>query len=352
MKRSQKYVKISLTLLLFALLSAAPLCTGVWAATGTLYEKESNNTASLADETYDGYNNYGRISSTSDVDWWQIYFNQEGMANFWLGEIPSGCDFDLQVYDYTGTNKLAESLKTSNAYELVKIHVRKGETYRIKISSKSGSSSAYYKLRIKRYDLRSAKMFTFDYPGTNSRPAATGALPYLWEMGYDAGEYENNDAATIYNTLPKTDIFTIVNHAGPGVIQINPSAEYQDLYAKSNADMAANDRALSNYANGALDDVKLIIFAGCETGVTDSSYGNLVDMAVDKGAFCCIGFKNKIPVGDTHEWVARFYEFCAQGRNLGNAMTETNKWAEKNGLSDIIRKQYYGESRLWATVIG
>ena len=104
MKRSQKYMKRSLTLLLLlALLSATPLCTGVWAATGTLYETESNNTSALADETYDGYNNYGRISSTSDVDWWQIYFDQEGMANFWLGEIPSGCDYDLQVYDYTGT---------------------------------------------------------------------------------------------------------------------------------------------------------------------------------------------------------------------------------------------------------
>ena len=68
------------------------------AASGTINESENNNTVSAADKTYDDYDNYGAISSTSDVDWWKVTFTQNGEANFWLGNIPSGCNYNLYLY--------------------------------------------------------------------------------------------------------------------------------------------------------------------------------------------------------------------------------------------------------------
>ena len=42
------------------------------ASAGTIYETESNNTHSTADVTYNDYDNYGKISSSSDIDWWKF----------------------------------------------------------------------------------------------------------------------------------------------------------------------------------------------------------------------------------------------------------------------------------------
>ena len=39
---------------------------------GTIYESEPNNTSSTADSTNDDYDNYGLISTTSDIDWWVV----------------------------------------------------------------------------------------------------------------------------------------------------------------------------------------------------------------------------------------------------------------------------------------
>ena len=149
-------------------------------------------------------------------------------------------------------------------------------------------------------------------------------------MGYNAGEYENNDAASIYNTLPKTDIVTIVNHADAGIMQINPSSGKQYLFAKATAALSSSDRALSNYASEALSDTKLIIFAGCKSGLTSSVLGNLVDMAVDKGAFCCIGFEETIFDTDLYGWLEQFYAVCIQCKKLVNVIKDTNTWLKEH----------------------
>lgn len=62
-----------------------------------LYESEPNGLFSSANLTYDDYDNYGYISSTSDVDYYKVKFNSNGNANFWLGSIPPGTDFDLYI---------------------------------------------------------------------------------------------------------------------------------------------------------------------------------------------------------------------------------------------------------------
>ena len=123
-----------------------------FAAAGTIYESEPNNTYGTADLTYDDYDNYGYISTTSDVDWWKIKFNSSGSANFWLGNIPSGCDYDLRLYSSNGTTLLQSSTNSGNANELITINVSANVYYYIKITSYSGSSSSSrYLFRSKLY---------------------------------------------------------------------------------------------------------------------------------------------------------------------------------------------------------
>lgn len=109
----------------------------VSASAGTIYESESNNIIDTADTTYDDYDNFGTISSTSDVDWWKYTAAYTGFANIWLGNIPSGCNYDLYVYSSNGTY-LGCSAKPSGTQEMVRCRVISGNTYYAKVISSVG----------------------------------------------------------------------------------------------------------------------------------------------------------------------------------------------------------------------
>ena len=121
------------------------------AAAGTILESENNGTYSSANRTYDDYDNYGAISSNSDVDWWVVSFPSAGNANFWLGNIPSGCDYDIELYASNGTTLLASSQNGSNTSELITYPISANTNYYIRIYSYSGSSSSQYLFRTKNY---------------------------------------------------------------------------------------------------------------------------------------------------------------------------------------------------------
>ena len=67
-------------------------------AVGTKTEIESNNNYSSATRTYDDYDNHGALTTNTDVDWWVVSFLNSGSANFWLGNIPANCDYELELY--------------------------------------------------------------------------------------------------------------------------------------------------------------------------------------------------------------------------------------------------------------
>lgn len=119
----------------------------------TLSESEgSNNYVSGAVRTYSDADNVGTINSSSDIDWWKIKFNYNGQANFWLGNIPTGCNYSLYVYDSTGSILLRSSLNTGTNPELISMDVTKGIDYTVKITSASGFTTNFqYLLRVKNY---------------------------------------------------------------------------------------------------------------------------------------------------------------------------------------------------------
>jgi hypothetical protein len=84
----------------------------------SLWETENNGTFSTADTIQDDDNVYGYISVAYDKDYYKITFESEGFANFYLGSIPSGQDYDLYVYD-ENYNEITKSMNGSNADELI-----------------------------------------------------------------------------------------------------------------------------------------------------------------------------------------------------------------------------------------
>ena len=117
------------------------------------YESEGNDTPATADRTYDDYNNYGYISEADDIDYFKIKFSEAGYANFWLGTIPDGCDYDLYIYDSENT-LLVSSKNAGNEPELIRyLAVQADVYYYVCIKSYRGySASSPYTMRVKLYD--------------------------------------------------------------------------------------------------------------------------------------------------------------------------------------------------------
>ena len=181
----------------------------------TVNESENNNTSATADVTQDDNTNYGTLTA-GDEDWWKITFSSSGMANFWLGNIPSGCNYVMHLK--TGGDALAtiayNEINTGNQ-KLIRANVRAGTTYYLQIYSLSGSSSAQYTMRIKRYSYRAARFFTSTSSGNNNRPSATNSLPYVRSMGFTSGgEHLHFTATQTYNAIPSADIAVLRGHGG------------------------------------------------------------------------------------------------------------------------------------------
>ena len=117
------------------------------------YEVEPNDTRSMANTLEDGVTKYGNISRQADEDWFRITFNAPGTANFWLDNIPSGCNYSLRVYDESGS-MVGYSYNPNNTPELINqldIPIG-GSEYYVQVSSSSGfSENSSYLLRAKWY---------------------------------------------------------------------------------------------------------------------------------------------------------------------------------------------------------
>lgn len=117
-----------------------------------MYETEPNNTYTQANTIYDNIEVRGTLNIGTDRDWFKISFPQSGNANFFLCNIPAGCDYDLYLYDSNGTTLLAWSEKGSNADELITYRVGANKTYYVLIAPYQGCSSPLeYSFRAKNY---------------------------------------------------------------------------------------------------------------------------------------------------------------------------------------------------------
>lgn len=324
-------------------------------------EEPANNEESTPTRITNDTNNYGYISTSGDEDWWVISFgNTEGFANFYLGSLPE--DYDMEIYCNGKKIAICEEFYTAN--ELFRIRVYKQTDYKIRVYG--GSSSDYdpndsYKLRCKVYALKPTRIFTVDsnnnwiaeFSGispTNTRQDATNIMSSLWSMGYTATEYENNSANAAASVYSTSDIIVVSTHGGPGKIGYNNSV----LYANYNHPSYTTDRSI--YANaGDASELDLVIYSTCESGAPSSTYGNLVDVTLSKGAYACLGWKGEIGVDPSTDWLDKLFDELATGRTLERAMEIADNYVKReHGTIEFhkIEDRYCGSTALGKLIIG
>lgn len=125
-----------------------------------MYETEPNNTTSTANTIYNDGTTYGRIAYQGDVDYYKVKFAYGGKANFWLGDIPTGKNYDLYLYNSAG-GLLTSSTSTSNQELINHYPVSANTWYYLRVVSPNNSYdvSHYYRIRAKCYATKSARIY-------------------------------------------------------------------------------------------------------------------------------------------------------------------------------------------------
>lgn len=202
-------------LICFALLLSISFSSSVFAA--TLNETEPNNTFANANGISPGNSINGKISSTSDVDYYKLSIMYSGNRSITLSNIPSDCNYNLYLYDYNG-NIISSSTSSGSLDKNISTSLNSG-VYYIGIKSSSGYSSSDYTLTVK---------------SIGSSPTPT--LPY---HGGDA--YEYNDTLELASNMGTGNLYVEAT--------IHPSGDF-DYYKFTVTQTTTEHIVLYNPYNG------------------------------------------------------------------------------------------------------
>ena len=116
-------------------------------------EVENNNTFGTANSLTLGVEMNGKISTTSDEDYFKFNVSNGQIINVSLSDIPSWCDYDIKLYNNTQT-QVSYSNKSGNANEYIKHTATSSGTYYVRIYSYSGYSPySSYALAVMKGDI-------------------------------------------------------------------------------------------------------------------------------------------------------------------------------------------------------
>lgn len=221
----------------FALLLSISFSGTVFAAVN---ETEPNNTMTTASPLRPGDTVNGKISTSSDLDYYMMQLTASGNINISLGTIPSGCDYDLYLYDNRGS-LIRSSTAGSNTDENISNTLNAG-TYYVCVKSYSGySASSNYTLSVK--------------SSGSTNPPTTPPV-----HGGDA--YEFNDtlelASDFYGSLeanihPLGDVdwyrFSVTQTSAKHIRLYNPSADltYHFSIYNANGGYVCSDGGIGDY---------------------------------------------------------------------------------------------------------
>jgi len=112
----------------------------------TVYETESNDSTGTANTISAGDTVFGKISFDKDNDYYKLRLTASASTTFSLSNIPSGCDYDLILYDANGSI-IGSSTAFGNTSEKITQTLSAG-LYYINVKGYSGTSSSNYKLTV------------------------------------------------------------------------------------------------------------------------------------------------------------------------------------------------------------
>lgn len=134
-----------------------------------LYESEPNNSTGTADVIQDDDTMYGLINPGDESDWYRIQFVEYGQANFWLGDIPSGCDYDFEVYDGSGSY-LWGSYGTTEQEQIYNKTVYPDRRYYLRVYGAGAHrvSTSRYRVRARVFDPVETEVCKYRFAGNLS----------------------------------------------------------------------------------------------------------------------------------------------------------------------------------------
>ena len=124
---------------------------------------------------------------------------------------------------------------------------------------------------------------------------------YAYQMGYYVVSCENWDNTDILNQLASAKIIVCHTHGKHG------RQQFQDTYLSGKHGNGEDVKAVDSLPNGSLNQLKIAIFYGCNTGNTNSVYGNLPQEVVNTGAQAAVAWKIQTKVNEVNEWNKYFF---------------------------------------------
>ncbi|MGN1473966.1 MAG: hypothetical protein ACI4WZ_07805 [Eubacteriales bacterium] len=219
-----------LAIFLLAVVLTTPFATfvsaeeaGTFSLGVTDYPNNTNNSFETAQTIYSDFTVTGMLKSQSESDYYKIVVPIDGKVNFWMGNIPTGCDYELEIYD---SEQLGydSSITTNDYEEILGVPANAGDIFYIRIYSFSGySTTQSYSLRVRVY-LDSYAFFAQTAPSTTTDYVAnfdkTYDADYLTATDWQKDSWYTNLAnygcfvcsfAMVLKNLNKTTTRTIPN---------------------------------------------------------------------------------------------------------------------------------------------
>jgi len=153
---------------------------------------------------------------------------------------------------------------------------------------------------------------------SSRKPTLTDAKSRVEKMGYWVESCENWDNYWVLDHLSTSRIFVAHTHGGPGRQVFNGKT-----LAGTNG--GSGMKSVSSLGSNAAKNLRIAIYYGCSTGNTTSTYGNICQQTVNKGAQAAVAWRVTTYVSEVNEWNKQFFE-KAKTANIVESYRHADYW--------------------------
>lgn len=166
------------------------------------------------------------------------------------------------------------------------------------------------------------------YSNSNTKPTFDYAKIHGESMGYNVYQYENRDNSLVLYQLSSSDVFVIHTRGSGGLIQMGPeqyATSPRTTYLSGTNGNGGTIRSVSSLSSGSLNNLKLAIYYGMDVGYTGSSYGDICQQTVNKGAQAAVAWRGVMVTSEANEWNRLFFE-KAKTENIVEGFRHADYW--------------------------
>ena len=300
--------------------------------TVTYEERENNDSFSRADILYYGERFKGYIDDEDDQDFFEIEFDEDGTVLFDLYSIPSGCDYDLTIYD-EDYHEIDSSTNPNNKSEQIIIAVEANKTYYALIESYKGyDEEDYYYVTVDyvnpAYCLSAGVNYLANYVDTSDD--AELFAHDMESIGFttqflDRIMVSDWDETLLANGGPRlleADVIMLAGHGNSNGIFFNHKGKGGDYatgvtygnskpmtFFDSETNLPKETYQMAGLADYDVEDTVLAVLCGCKTASGGrSSFANMT--SANRGVNCVFGWSDTIKDLDSEKWLSLFGYGC------------------------------------------